>query len=442
MASERGDLIAAKQLAVRPAPSEPWPFVMARLAVAESDNRAGDHAAAKRIIGTTKTLTPEEAADLALDLRDLGEEVGCHQETWLGTRYLVQSDHRYSHLTSNSLILSDMMNEDNELTPSALYDKMYHEVAPRIIKGPWHWFHWLFSRGPEHPFVSSLISACVECERKLPGLGWMFINDIASTSGREKHAPDYEALLQKLSEILIIKQLRYMPWPDGTTFEHEPNAEPGGKRPELKVETLDSVFLFEVKAPSLLSHQRARANNPIQFPGRMFENGMRKAIASDQKPTLPRDNPVKDFLISAEAKFAPFHSQKTMFGVLIIVWDDFIFEPITTLIHEPSKGLLTVASFARNADSSPIRFPHVDGIIIVRHLLYFQQAAAETLTERQHAFDFGGADALSNVLVPVPGGKEIPMIIRAGLRAFPYDDSILQKFADYHPQEFVMWFNT
>jgi hypothetical protein len=41
-----------------------------KLAVVESVNRAGDHAAAKRMIGTTKTLTPEEAADPAFDLRD------------------------------------------------------------------------------------------------------------------------------------------------------------------------------------------------------------------------------------------------------------------------------------------------------------------------------------------------------------------------------------
>ena len=39
----------------------------------ESVNRAGDHAAAKRIIGTTKTLTPEEAADPAFDLRALAK---------------------------------------------------------------------------------------------------------------------------------------------------------------------------------------------------------------------------------------------------------------------------------------------------------------------------------------------------------------------------------
>jgi 3-phenylpropionate/trans-cinnamate dioxygenase ferredoxin reductase subunit len=44
-----------------------------KLAVVESVNRAGDHAAAKRIIGTPKTLTPEEAADPAFDLRALAK---------------------------------------------------------------------------------------------------------------------------------------------------------------------------------------------------------------------------------------------------------------------------------------------------------------------------------------------------------------------------------
>ena len=41
--------------------------------IVESVNKAGDHAAAKRIIGTTKTLTPEEAADPAFDLRGLAK---------------------------------------------------------------------------------------------------------------------------------------------------------------------------------------------------------------------------------------------------------------------------------------------------------------------------------------------------------------------------------
>ena len=48
-------------------------FRAGKLAVVESVNRAGDHAAAKRIIGTTKTLTPEEAADPTFDLRALAK---------------------------------------------------------------------------------------------------------------------------------------------------------------------------------------------------------------------------------------------------------------------------------------------------------------------------------------------------------------------------------
>jgi Reductase C-terminal len=42
-----------------------------KLAVVESVN----HAAVKRIIGTTKTLTPEEAADPGLRFARLGEEI-------------------------------------------------------------------------------------------------------------------------------------------------------------------------------------------------------------------------------------------------------------------------------------------------------------------------------------------------------------------------------
>jgi 3-phenylpropionate/trans-cinnamate dioxygenase ferredoxin reductase subunit len=48
-------------------------FRSGKLAVVESVNRAADHAAAKRIIGTPKTLTPEDAANPAFDLRALAK---------------------------------------------------------------------------------------------------------------------------------------------------------------------------------------------------------------------------------------------------------------------------------------------------------------------------------------------------------------------------------
>ncbi|WP_113890465.1 NAD(P)/FAD-dependent oxidoreductase [Roseiarcus fermentans] len=48
-------------------------FRKGRLAVVESVNRAGDHAAAKRILASGKTLTPEQAADPDFDIRALAK---------------------------------------------------------------------------------------------------------------------------------------------------------------------------------------------------------------------------------------------------------------------------------------------------------------------------------------------------------------------------------
>jgi 3-phenylpropionate/trans-cinnamate dioxygenase ferredoxin reductase subunit len=48
-------------------------FREGRLAVVESVNRAGDHAAAKRILSAGKAVTPEQAADPAFDLRALAK---------------------------------------------------------------------------------------------------------------------------------------------------------------------------------------------------------------------------------------------------------------------------------------------------------------------------------------------------------------------------------
>jgi 3-phenylpropionate/trans-cinnamate dioxygenase ferredoxin reductase subunit len=48
-------------------------FRNCKAAVVESVSTAGHHAEAKRIIGTTRTLTPEEAADPTFDLRGLAK---------------------------------------------------------------------------------------------------------------------------------------------------------------------------------------------------------------------------------------------------------------------------------------------------------------------------------------------------------------------------------
>lgn len=101
----------------------------------------------------------------------------------------------------------------------------------------WHWFQYHFSFLPPHPFARSILDACAECEFRIEGLGSQFIKDIASIQGNEKHLPHYDQLLQKLAELLVLRQLLRLDWPLGTTFEHEPAVTAKGKRPELRIAT-------------------------------------------------------------------------------------------------------------------------------------------------------------------------------------------------------------
>jgi hypothetical protein len=319
---------------------------------------------------------------------------------------------------------------------------LYAEVAPTIIAGPWHWFSYHFRHLPPHPFVKSLIEAAATCEEAVPGLGRMLLADLAAIAGHEKHLPHWDQLNQKLAEILVLGRVLSLPWPSGEPrFVHEPAGAPKGKRPELLVEDGTDPFVFEVKAPSLLQHSIDRGTNSTQFPGRVFDREFAEKLAGDEPVTLPRDNPVKDFLVSADAKFAPFKATRPgLRSVVVIVWDDFIYEPITSLVSEEAEGLLTARSFARTPDGAVLTYPNVDAVLLIRHLNYFIQAAREQpLGDREHAFDFGDYRCLPNVFIPVPGGNAVPDFLLEGLRAIPHDDAYLQNFAEYRPQELILW---
>lgn len=320
---------------------------------------------------------------------------------------------------------------------------MYMEVAPTIAAGPWHWFAYHFRHGPAHPFVASIVKACADCECAVPGLGRQLLADLASISGMEKHLPHWDMLNQKLAEILVLQRLFLLPWRSSSpVFTHEPAGRPGGMRPELLVEDGANRYAFEVKAPAVLQHAINRGTNQTQVPGRVFDPATLEHLKQDGPLTLPRDNPVKDFLISADAKFAPFKAQGPCQSVLVIVWDDYIYEPITSLTGAAAKGLLTPQSFATTSDGSPMTFPNIDAVIVVRHLSYFIKAAREEpLLERAHAFDFGDGTALPNVLIPVPGGGPIAEFITAGLWAVPFDDPHLRLAAEYHPSDLIFWLN-
>lgn len=303
----------------------------------------------------------------------------------------------------------------------------------------WHWFSYHFSFIPPRPFGRSIIDACADCEKALPGLGVQFIKDIASICGKEKHEPHYDQLMQKLAELLVLRKLLTLDWPEGTTFQHEPAVSAAGKRPELRVVTPDASFLFEVKAPSLIEHKRARHANMHQVPGRVLPKAQIEALIGNGGLTLPRDNPVKDFLCDADTKFAQFKAVQTETAVLVIVWDDFIYEPITVLKHEEC-GLLTANSYLKDATGAAIQFAHVDAVIVVRHLTYFDLAASERpLLERAHALDFGDEHALPNVFIPIGEADLVPDVVRRGLRAISWDDPLLQRAAEYLPTDYIVW---
>lgn len=164
----------------------------------------------------------------------------------------------------------------------------------RINATKWHWLGFHYSMLPPHPTAREIAEVCASAERAIPGLGKHFVDSIASLKNREKHEPDYEAMLQIFSEILVIVRLFSLAWPDDVLFAYEP-AGRKGKRPELSASFGGQRFLFEVKAPSLLSHVRARQGREWQVPGRVFPPEYIEALASSQPITPPRDNPVKDF---------------------------------------------------------------------------------------------------------------------------------------------------
>ena len=180
----------------------------------------------------------------------------------------------------------------------------------------WHWLSYHFNHliaGRTQPLSEAVVNTCLQCERQMPGFAKEFIDRIANVGGRENHTPDCEQILQQLSELHIITQAIRWDWPDGTIFEHEPTTADSQKNPEIRIITSNIELGIEVKTPAIFAHWEERSKNPIQFASRFAPRELIKAIAGENPATLPRDNPIKDFLISAEEKFAPFVSKNSDF---------------------------------------------------------------------------------------------------------------------------------
>ncbi|MBO9532717.1 MAG: hypothetical protein J7513_07070 [Solirubrobacteraceae bacterium] len=318
----------------------------------------------------------------------------------------------------------------------------------KATSGKWHWWHYHFGStaiGRPIPFALAFASAIVEIDGVMPGYAQRTIEAVGAVSGREKHRPDYEQLLQRLAEVHVALEMVRADWPAGTTFSDEPTAPGSQKNPEMVVSTPSARLGIEVKAPALLDHEAKRSTRPLQAGGRIHSPEKLVEMAGGKdKLTLPRDNPVKDFLVSADEKFAAFRqNDPDFYGVLAIVWDDFIYEPVTSLTHK-SSGLLTPNSFWTDGHGQPVRFPNVDAVLLVSHLQFLKRSLGED--GGSNPFVIGGLTfkwdldpARPVALLHTPHGRSLPPALAEPLNVRALEDLW---GAEYHAPDTVQWITT
>ncbi len=236
------------------------------------------------------------------------------------------------------------------------------------IMTEWHYFQYHFNyylNGSIHPFADSIVRLVMDIEDKLPGAGRDYIKKIENINGREKFEPHYDQLLQVLSEMLIVHRTLTFDWNVSRSFAYEPKAGNSNMNPELVVNTKAFSLGVEVKAPEFLKKHTERANRKFQLPTRSdFRNTFDK-----EEIMLPRDNVIKDFLLSANSKFKSFKEEvPNFYGILVIVWDDFVYEPISALLNVQA-GLFTENSFALDTNGNLVKYENIDAVVITRHLI-------------------------------------------------------------------------
>lgn len=319
------------------------------------------------------------------------------------------------------------------------------QLWKRALTGPigndWHWLAYNFKPGTDgsHYFTPLLLEALMRAEDGMPGYGETMIGRLEQIHGRVMDKQDYNAILQWLAEVLVIDHLVQHEWPAAVRFETEPTA--GSKKnPEIVVH-LDGIGSLgvEVKCPNLDAHRDLRSKNLWQLIARTAIDP--QSLAGGV--TLPRDNPVKDFLRSADEKFEGFRAQDASFrSVLFVVWDDFVREPLSALLA-PSSGLLTPASFAKADARSRAPYPNVDAVVLIRHQHQFVNGMAnrKPVDDRRHFLDYGAFEAFPpHALVPNPDGRPLRQEWLDALGAREVGE-LTNAGAEYHPGEVVMWFD-
>lgn len=322
-------------------------------------------------------------------------------------------------------------------------DEVFQRIFDSPLMSSWHWFQWHFMHqlhGQYHPFSDAIATALSEVDEKIPGYAVAMIESLTTIAGKEKYVPHYEQLLQLLAELHVIRQMVSYEWPNLEGFEYEPRAPGSDKNPELSIKYNGVEIGIEVKSPSLITHINQRSANNTQVVSRVFDKDeIEKLPDVENGVTLPRDNPLKDFLVSANEKFQSFKEDNdNYFGVLVVVWDDFIYEPISALLHSRG-GLFTESSFFIGEEGSPVTFPYIDGIVVIRHLHQLMRASRdEPLIDNCNSpFDYGVDEQFpQKAFIMNPSGAGVPEEALKALQAYTPTHEI---GTEYTPKDIVWW---
>ena len=297
-----------------------------------------------------------------------------------------------------------------------------------------HFFHYFFSQE-----MSSLLmlfcSAIGKVEEHNEGFASEIIKRVSSIKG--KTTSSLEAIISIFSEVLIFSRVvNVSDIENGKRFlDVEPGLSDGKKNPELRSRLNNNYYAIEVKTPSLNKHVKNRHHNPIQLPYRM---PLSKTLFDGDPRTLPRDNPIKDFLVSASEKFEDYKEKfPDDFRFLFIFWDDFMYEPISALTNGTS-GLLTDKTYYKDKEGNGIKFPLIDGVFIIRHIHHFRTGLLEEAYEDGtiHAFDYQN-DYLPHVFIQNPYGRNVPRSFIDSFGAATLEET--QFMAEYKPIDFIFW---
>lgn len=314
-----------------------------------------------------------------------------------------------------------------------------HVLNSDVIK-KWHFFkyHFFFyNENMQHPFAESIIDLVTDLETVLPKSGMDYLDKIAAINDKPSFTQHYDQLLQTLAELVVVHKAAMFNWGDEQNMLYEPTAGNSKKNPEIIIHTRQLDIGIEVKAPEFVKKHNERGAKALQMPSR---SDIIKTLNKDDV-LLPRDHAIKDFLISADNKFSEFKRLNPKFySVLVIVWDDFVYEPISALIS-PQSGLFTANSFAKDLTGKILEFSNLDCVIITRHLLPIKCGTRDEPIPYsfRHSLDFGGNDEFPfKVYIQNPSSKlEIPKEVLSCFQALKPSPKL---GAEYLPIDFITWY--